>query len=276
MATPFKITWFFNAQKEGFSESWYITSNSAQAAMNSALGVAPSRAAMIGTNAFIEATRVSDETIIGDSLIDFTPFSPTGAASTLTHDQAAAAILCRVSAQANLYRRQLWLRAIPDVWIQFDVATDQFKIDPTLTGLITLFESRIVLQQFQLRVVDKSFIGAPAFVISDVQASPIAGFTRVSTIGVNYADAVNVRIKKCKFVTPFALNGSWTTFNTGVGFFDVRLPFPVVNPQYLGQGVVRIRSPIYVNVEGIQYERPATRRTGRAFFVPRGRRRVKR
>ena len=176
MANPYKLTYFVNCEKQGFTESWYGTADSADLAMKAAKGAAQDRANCIGQPAFIEAIRVSDETVLGDALIDFTPFRNNQAATIGTaRDQAAAAILCRAQAQNNLYRRQLWMRAVPDNWIQFLPLDGTPIISAAATQSIQQFATTAIAQGLSLRVFDKGQAVVP---ITGVIASTQPASTR--------------------------------------------------------------------------------------------------
>lgn len=275
MAT-FLTTLIFNATKNGWSENWYWTGADHASAQAAALVLASARQKLLAQGVILEAVRTSDVAILGDSVIALAPAIPAAGKPALARDNASNAWLSRINAGA-LYRRQLWLRGIPDDWIEFN-ADGTPKPPPAALGKVfDAYVLALTKGPFQLKVIDKG-PGSPLTSILVVAADVPTGLTKVTANGHGLANFDFVRIKGAKGVNASLLNGVWQIQDVTANTFVIGLPaadLATINYVTLS-GKVQKRATTYVNVTSGVILRGGTRKTGRAFFVSPGRRRARR
>lgn len=277
MAT-FKVTFIFNEGRQGWSETWYKTPSGTGAgaieARDSAITLAGLRKVLLGEGAQLEAIRVSNVAIRGDSLVYAfnltTPSNPDRAA-----DLPSNGMLARVEA-TDLYRRQMWLRGMRDEWIIRNIVTGEPIIPAALTAAFMAFNDELVARQWQLRVIDKE---GPNFHEAMVTAIAAAGvYTNLAVAGFGGA-AVGDEVRVHGFVGPdqVLLNKVFKILAADADGVTIPLLFAsLTNPAANIQGKVASRVIVYKAITTSAIMRLAARKTGRAFFVPRGRRQVSR
>lgn len=275
MAT-YKITFIFGADKQGWSELWYVDANDIQTAGLRGLEVASSRKGLLGTGSVLEAIRVSDEAIRNDSLIQLTPPVAAGpGVGNAIRDTPGNAWLCRIQAGA-LYRRQLWLRGIPDSWIVWDQTLRKYEIPAILQARFDAFRDALVAKTFRIRATEKSPTVNPLKPITAIAADP-SGVWKMTSPVHGLANQDYVRISGTKGSNVKQFRGIWQIFGVTADTFFIPLVVVPTSPVwYIGGGMVQRRTTSYKVIDGGTLLRPALRRTGRAFFVPAGRRPVKR
>ena len=270
----YKLIFFFDGQKQGWSETWYEQASSLSQAESDLSTLAQARADMLCPPNRIESIRASDVSIKGDSLVSFFGWSPKNPdVLNLTRDQQGAAVLVRAVAGVGLYRRMMWLRGIPDDWIQFDNAGKPVASAPANKAL-GLFEAALTAAKWQLRVIEKQTANAVLTPITGFAQSAVPGYTTVTAPGTPFGNGSSVRIHGAKNNTTFNPNGVWNVFNYAGNTFDIPLTWPTPAPIWAAFGTVQWRFINYVNVDSLNIERADFRKTGRAFFVQRGRRLV--
>lgn len=273
-----KTTFIFNEGKSGWSETWYKTGASLSTTINNiltdALVLKGLRTPLLGQGCVLEAIRISDVAIRGDSKL-WSAFLTAPTDQTQSADAAGFSMLCRVEA-GSLYRRQQWLRGIRDDWLVRDIVTGQPIAPPALTTAYTAFRLQLINDHWQLRCIDKE---APNLIVS-----PITGFIADGTntkvlaagfAGVQVGDEVRVR----GIVGPDAkaLNKVWKVLAADAAGVTIGLPFAsLIAPALDLLGKLQTRVVVYKDITDAEMLRLATRQTGRAFFVPRGRRPPKR
>lgn len=274
----FKATFIFNEGRQGWSETWYSSGATTGATINDVYGDAVAlsilRKQMLGEGATLEALRVSDIAIRGDSR--FTEFFiPTPANQDLAADLPSNGMLARVEAGA-LYRRQMWLRGMRDEWIVRNIVTGVPIIPPALLAAFQAFNDELVARQWQLRVIDKS---PPNFFDNPVTAIAADGIlTRFTVLGFG-AIPIGAEVRSHNWTGPdkAALNKVFKVVSADAIGVTINLAFATLtNPALDLTGMLASRIIVYKNITRSEILRLAARQTGRAFFVPRGRRRVKR
>jgi hypothetical protein len=280
VAIDAKVTFVFNDGRQGWSETWYlgaIVDLGTAAARAATLGVA--RRELLARGVSLEYIRTSDEAVLGDSLVSITRAAVAGGtvAGGLAPDTPYNAILVRAQAGA-LYRRQVWLRGIPDDWIRRNATDPPFYQAPG---------QQVALASFLLELTK-----APAFAIRAIAKE--AGVTvprRVNGVTFNgatgryvldvgahgFANNDQVRVRAAKPASAAALNGVFGL--TGVTGTTVEItPSPAdggIVGYLAGSASIAKRVIAYYPINFGVAVRYAKRATGRAFFVPRGRRRVR-
>lgn len=109
-----KVNFFFSAGKQGWSETYYTNTADGTGAVARAGALGTARIGLLANNVQFEAIRVSDDAVQGDSDLDAAPqLAGAKLQADALPDPPFVALLIR--AQAGLtYRRQLYLRGLPD------------------------------------------------------------------------------------------------------------------------------------------------------------------
>ncbi len=292
----YKVDFIFNADRQGWDESFYQTVSSSDVAIQQAIAVGQTRVKLLGNQNQIDAIRVSDVDILGDSVVDeslATANIRIGAAT--AHDLVAVSVLGRATAE-NKYRRQIWVRGIPDKWTEFDPATGRSTLRET-APFITAWNTwvaQVIGKGYQLRVINKD---TPFKPITGVLINPANNQTLIRCPGHGYVAGTMIRIKGCKFANnpgetldengKSLVNGVWQVRDVQqlpppaaqfapADWFEIPSQFIGVTPAYVSGGKAQARIVAYKTIDFMTYSRSAKRDTGRAFFVPRGRARGKR
>jgi len=292
----FQVTFIFNAERQGWSEIFYWTGSSHTDALAAALPVGTARLALLGSTHQLEAIRISDVDILGDSLPDVSLNNQNiDTSAARAHDVPSVAVLGRASAE-NLYRRQIWVRGMPDKFIEFDPKTGKTLLKQTaaFTAAWDTWSSSLIQKGFELRVNNKA---TPIQVITGVLVSQGDGLTAIRCPAHGYKAGDMVRIKGCKFANPpgatldpqgkSLVNGLWQVRDivnapppaaqlNPVDWFEIPSEFGPITPAYVSGGKAQKRVTVFKKIDSMIYLRAAKRDTGRAFFVPRGRARGKR
>jgi len=261
-------TMIFNQGKHGWSETWYQTVSTHAQALGALINLSTKRSLLLGTNAGIEYLRVSDVSVPFDAEVTVTGtdviVQPTFC------DTPWNAIYCRVNAGPK-YRRQVWLRGIPDVWILFN-ANNISPLNPILEQVFRNFRQSLISNGFQLRVIDKEgFAGVPLDVTAMAVAGDYISYNVPGVAGVKVGEMV--RIAKTTGPDRKKLNGrrkiraiAGTVLTLDVKADDIADLGANIPGEFWYQKIA------YKNVESGSVIRPAKRDTGRAFFVSAGRR----
>jgi hypothetical protein len=269
MANGWKIDFIFNGGRQGWSETWYKFGDG-----------------LTYDTVFI---RVSSMSVVGDSLPRSKPptfVDPQTSANPRGIVEKAWLFRATAGSGGGLYRRQVWLRGMPDAWSDWDAQTGRAKVPDLLNDKIKAFRDALILKNFSLRVLDKTVapktiknvtIQNGAYVITtdlahglgtsytDVDGVPRR--TRIRISGANFAgnDLEVANGKHINGVTEL----SAVTNDT---LTAVKAPLDEATPiQYVGGGRLVSQVYVYVPVVDLVRIKLAKKDTGRAFFVPRGR-----
>jgi len=265
-------TIIFNQGKLGWSETWYVAANEHIAALSAIVGIANGRMALLGSNAVIEGTRISDVAQTQDSLVSI--IEGNQGRSPSRSDTPWNAIYCRFIT-GPLHRRQVWLRGIPDLWISLS-ENNVNMIPDDLRSAFTRFKNSLTRNGALMRVIDKN--GAQGVPIDmTLLGESTDGYVNFTVPGVTTAVGKNFRVANTSGPDRQLLNGVHKV-RAVVGNV-VTSNIKVSDLEDLGDNI-----PGKWWYQNIAYEpvldgiimRPAKRSTGRAFFVPRGRRAVRR
>ena len=268
----FKATMIFNAGRQGWTESFYLTAADYASADPRMIALAAARIPMLGLGASLEAYRLSNEAIFGDALTVPYSYGDNGSNAGLARDVANTCALMRVQA-TDLYRRTVTIRGVPDEWVYYTVADNSMSLKRELLQAMTVFGIALVTNSFQIKSVSKDDADVALKKLDNATVDPVKGVRIVPLGGNNYANGDVVRISKARGTNMQFVNGTWTVTEAGALDFFIRSYPP--NPPgilYLDSGEIRRKRPAYTNINRASPLRPASRKTGRAFFVPRGRR----
>jgi len=270
MAT-YQGTLIFNQGRYGWTETWYLTQSTYLDAQTKIVNYGTTRVKLLGIGARIEAARVSDVAFLQDSL--FVPLGLDGTGQGTDADTPWNAILGRFDG-GPLYRRQFWMRGVPDDWIILTGGNP--NVNPVVAALNSAFgavRASILANGLQLKVIKKDGAGGVPIDVTGISLDA-NGFLQFNIAGLTGGPNATFRISGMQGPDPKIVNGVYkiksnnaalvvTTFKPGVGF----------DPTDYAAGTAKPRIVEYISVTGGQILRTSKRSTGRAFFVSRGRRR---
>lgn len=275
MPQNYKGEFIFKCQEQGWSETWYHQEDSTQAAYSNMRAVAQARADCTGQHVILQAIRVSDEAIIGDSFLwqaDWTTSIPGKSLNNLPADLSETAWLARVEA-TSLYRRSLWLRGLPDAYTRRDTA-GQMLFDPNFKPAFDNLKIAMFDNNFRLKVLSKNKVtNLSGNVTGIAPVNPPANTLwdlTVGTAGYQQGDEVRIRGGKGSGLEPF--RGIFTIQSvTPPTTVTIRLATVTAQPVILAFPNITKRTYEYPKITSVTPLRVRSRKTGRAFFVPRGR-----
>lgn len=265
----YKVSFIFNQNRFGWSETWYLNVSNIPAAKTAGQKLAMARAKILGRQSILEAFRVTDveqPRICGLVVLD--------ALGTAEYDTDTPwnGVLVSVCAQ-DLYHRSFILRGLPDVFIHWDNIENRMTI--TGEGVTAFKPMRDALkgQPWQLRVISKD----PADVGQGFNGPLAAGDGGNTTFAyIHPALSAGDTVRISGYVGPDAkmLNGVHKVLkNTGAAI-TIDLPFATLTDAAANLGGKTGRRKItYIAVTDATVLWPRKKSTGRAFFVPLGRRR---
>lgn len=285
MPDGFKGTFFFRFGGFAWSESWYLQAADLGTSWTQMDKCAERRAEMLGSGALLYAIRVSDPATPRVALtrpVNY-PGPPDSALTTV--DTPYNAIYVKTQDANTLYRRQLWMRGIPDSWIMYDQVTKNPIINGLAQQAITRFATRAIANNLQMRVIDASLVSNPRRMVSNIALQGVTNLFLITAPGHGFASGQYVRIKNCKGSNlqvaaggiVRAVNGVWPVSVLTADTFTIPLTGSPTNPPvYTGGGYAQARPIKYVNVRFLDYIRFAKRDTGNPSGRVRGRRRAPR
>ena len=159
-----------NLGRQGWQEKLYLPATDPTTALATLLNLANARLDMLNPLAQIDAVKVSDVAIIGDSLPDYTMASKRSAfTAALTRDQATTSLLCRAFSKVNAagggslqYQRSIELTGIPDEWTNYDPVTGAGLIPGTakcpagFTARFNAWVTKLIALGFCIKALDKN------------------------------------------------------------------------------------------------------------------------
>lgn len=263
-----KITYLFNADRQGWSESWYVSKASVRAALDAADAARQARMDLLGQGATIEAVRASDVAVPQDANYYYYPGgSPTSGPG--ARDNPTNAYYVRVFA-TELYHRQMWMRGMPDSWCEWSVTLNRYVFTALMGIRINAFFAKAIENGFQLQTVLRG-AAAPFFRATTVAAGA-DGNAQLTVPGLAVDTASQVYFKAGVKSNVKYLNGRHWPYNIAPGGGTFQIPMAYVQGlPYKGGAEARKVGTGYINVTGHVPLRPGSRRVGRAFFVPAGR-----
>jgi len=267
----YKLTLVFNQGRTGWTETWYAFKSNTEIMMTALKNVATYRQRLLGAGASIEYLRVSDVAILQDSTVQ--PITSWGSNSAPpSADQPWNAVYCRCEA-TDMYRRQVWLRGLPDEWI--DPAGDNPAspaVNPPYNRPLLQFQNALINNGFQLRVINKEGSAGANTAITGISAGD-AGRTRLAVGTAPGAVGDEFRVSQFTGPDKALLNGVKKIAGAGAGYVEIATPFSSLTaPASNVGGKSKPRQIAYREVTSLQAIRTAKRSTGRAFFLPVGRR----
>jgi hypothetical protein len=287
MADPInvKLDFVFTGLNGGWSETFYITIDSLNAALETGYQSANKRTALLGKSGLMTEIRASDVAVIGDSSIDTRCQALPN--SGLDDDSLQAAALCRLEG-GNNHRRGYLVRGLPDDWI----TVNNQGTNMVLTGdgkkpLTAWFTSIMADPKYALRCKQRRGEAAGVGIPLEYK---IINFTQGAT-NVNYTDVTidatlipnligtDMYIAGCR-KSANAADGKWTILAKVPGDIPnttvVTIPLlwgrmAYAQPAHWVKGVMYSAATIFPAISKAVYERMSIKKTGRPFDLPRGR-----
>lgn len=270
----YRVTFFFESGQSGWTESYYRVTANHQQAMNAARGLfLTRRLGMTGSNVNCQAIRVTDPDPPRDTLLETVnannPQNPRG-------DYPGLGVHVRLSAGPQYWREQIF-RGPPDSWMVYSEALGLFTYTADWQLNFQQFEIQLVNAGWSLRVFDR--VGVPAVKVVDVDREPAASLAIITTDGA-HGLVIGQTVALTGIVGRIGVNGQTIrrptghyqviTTPTGTTFGVLQsLPSDYV---YSHGGTSRAVTYAYPVISRADVREPRTRRPGRAFFVPAGRR----
>jgi len=268
-----RATFFFqNTRAQGWSETLFTLDTTLSKAGTDAYALAKLRAALMGAETSLIGIRVSDDLVKRDSqLVELPEFGITAtywAATPPDSDFANTCVVVRMSAADNIHRRSLYLRGIPDNVITLGGA---FNPSPAFLSNFNTWANAVSNGTWAIKSRVQSSTVFPISLIT--QATPSGLITVTTPSAHGFVQAQQVVMAGVKG-SPF-LNGVWKifsvpspttfTFLCNTIFFD-----------WLGVGTVTALNYQLYQIATCVAERIGSRKAGRPFGVPPGRRKATR
>lgn len=267
-------TMFMQQGSRGWTESWYNPTAGSTNALNLTSSLALVRRIGLGAQSYISALRVSDPLVRGDSAFETFDLNNPASVNELLGPSDMPSAVWYVQAQAGPFvRRQLTMRGMPDAWYRLKegpVNPDQ----PGVPGELTRF-----LKQYIQALQNGGFgLWAPSLQLGD-NGTPVIDVGRQAVTNYiqltcpaggfplpNAGDQIRLYTPH---LTPKIATLQYVQGQVGgvVTLLDAT-PGAIT---YLGGMRLRVRSHQVVGITDLVPLRPSRRKTGRAFFVPRGR-----
>ena len=271
----YKVTWIFNQHKQGWTETFYRTASNYTDAKNFALAHVPTRLGLCGRGVTIEAIRISDVDILGDGCLEVNP--PNQGPYPADADNPWCAALVGLCAGDRLYRRSLWLRGIPDSWMARDAVTGDCGFPTVMKSRVDALINHLKISNWKLKVIKKTGAGTAPATITNISDNPATGRIVFTTTLAGLTVGDTVRVTDFSGPDKKKLNKTWKIMSITGTDIEVDGKFADLEDATLDAGGKMKRRIIdYVDVEEGSLLRCMWKKTGRAFFVPAGRRRVSR
>lgn len=280
MAGPYKFTMLFNVSTgQGFSESWYYQSASTigQLSLTDFDALATARDNLCASFVNLVGWRLSDTTDPRKTYVKtFTDVSQAGNIP----DPASTAWLASARGADGVGRRQFWMRGILDSWVSFNLTTNQWNVVGGFKSKFDAFVSLLTSQgsNWRIQTITSRKQSATARGVATVAPSVSGNTTLLSLADVTPYGSTPIIVsgfkKPLSYLNGTYINGSGYDVNAGTN--SIILLQRQVNANaasFFGKGgVVRTKQTTLTPITHVELVSPRSRRVGRAFFVPAGRR----
>ena len=275
---PFKFTMFFNFGGSGFSETWYNTQSGNISSLNPAPfdQLAEARDALCAAQVNLVGYRITDMT---NPRQTYTRNYPPVTGATAAPDTISNAQLAIVHGANGVGRRQFWMRGMVDDWTEYDLTTSSWKVIPAFQTRYQNFVSRLTNVQngWAIQTIQPRKGGTGLQIVDHITAQAGTSSALLSVPDGSIYNSLNIIVSG--FKKPLSrLNGTYiypTGYNWGAT--TIQLPQKFITAAQAtayptSTASVRTRVTALTNITQLQLDAPRSRRCGRAFFVPRGRR----
>lgn len=279
----FKYSMLFNFQGQGFSESWYTTAGTLLGTSGSLnppfLPLAIARANMTGKYVLLVGVRLTD--LSNPRNTQTYAFAQKAQAGD-DPDNVTNSFLVNVRGAANVGNRSLFIRGLPDDAIVWNDAAQVFSPVGVMVRQFSAYRNALLNDGWQLRAVQPIAKPIPAGqLISAITNNPVTDAVVITTSAAMPNQTLPLLVSGFKKPLSF-LNGTYQpnsgftiTSGSSVTLRNRAMTLPQSLTFVSGSAAVRTQNFAFVNVNRVTIEFPRERRTGRAFFVPAGRRRAR-
>ncbi len=263
----FKVNYFFEGRlNTGWSETLYTTATDYTTALGRATQLADFRGALSGKDITLFDIRVSDDSIIGDSLTSG-PRTIEPVVKTKDADVSWTAAQIRMLS-GSLYRRTLMLRGVPD--FLYSLENDDVPFQGQWTKAFERYRNKLVQLQFSIKAKARTGPGAAlkiGTITVGVGNPPNYLVTTFLAHGLVPGDQVFLyNLKEAPQLAGLQTVAGLSGAN---GFIINKDPSPAF--VYRQRSYLRKVTYIYPIIDSAQFIRIAKRATGRPFALFRGR-----
>lgn len=279
-----KIEWFFDAGEQGWSETFYAPQSFVGSPLqyfDIALQIAKKRVACLAANCYLRVMRISDPDAPRTAQHSYS-FANTvnDVAGILPRDVAGTAARYNLYSAAHRYRRQCWLRGLPDEWIEFDVDGNTHFTQPFLNATRVLFAA-IIAAQWSIQAINKEEPpnGPATRRIENITRHATSGMTKVKVTGHGYTPGQLVRIRGAQFdrsllqvnrVWPVQLEPTDGLVPANEFLIDERVS-DLNFGTYNGKGTVRLQALTYAPIVFVDRIEATAHDVGQVQYRRRGR-----
>jgi len=262
----YKVNFLFGFGKQGWSETYYHQATANVDVVNFSKALAQERKRLMAYGPVLEAIRVSDDAVKGDAQLIPSNIVGTGSVGDMPCDKIETAWYVRLEA-GFFYRRQLHLRGLPDDWTtsaEF-AGPGIWQPTPAFKAAAERFCAYVVDNQWLIRVKQRGAENEDRLVTNAVRDD-----NDIWTITGDFAD--------------------WPQFGKCIGLRDLEVPQLYGEQRYVATAVntikiqpkigggawgvgghFRLVKIVYEDITTAALIRASNRKTGRPFFLTRGR-----
>lgn len=267
----FKCDMIFNAGAQGFVESWYHSTVSHSAAIDTTKQLSNARSGMLAAGVIIEAIRVSDIAVRGDSQIETQATSNISGQSTFNPgDPIFTGWYARFNAGTQA-RRQFFMRGMPDDWWKIN-AGDSHRtalVPQPAVDAFREFRAKLLELDFQMLVLEP-VTSNPEFFVAGVAPDPTDPTLTLITHSAGFTPTNNKCIIYRGASIPGLRGHQKVQSIVDPTLFKIYFQYPS-GSLYSGDAAVRRADRTPQSVTDGNILRIGKRDTGRALFPTRGR-----
>lgn len=266
----FKVQFLFSLGRYGWSETYYCTTSNHTETEKKARELARIRAEGLAESVYIEAIRISDEDIKGDALLVPVQLGRrTAATSGKPPDVPQTSWYMRIQS-ANLYRRQLHIRGIPDEWTEavtdFVTAGSAWAPADSLLKFATKYGAYLVANEWKMKVNERGAGNEPRQIANAVR-NPESGVWTITAAVADWPVTGKCRVSRLP-----GLEALWGIQKyTATAANTIRIAPSLNAGEWFNGGEITLQKNIYVDIDSAVLQRVSNRKTGRPFFLTRGR-----
>lgn len=272
----YKVSFIFRQSAQGWTESWYLDAETITLALDVMQKLAPHRSRLLGLGTHIQAVRAAE--VGKPRAANLRMLSTPLETSSEKSDYPSASIVVRLVGLDDRQRRVMTLRGCPDIPVKEDTDQKRIKVDNKLQKILDTFITEANNVGIKFRTPDRS---DPINSGQSIQSfTSLADRVVITSVDLNALTTDRIRIKKVRGLSKTEasrINRTHKILSKTGDTYRIDLPsltLPKLGDAYAGKAY-RI-TPTYDGLRSAKIIRVGKRATGRAFFVPRGRRKKRR
>lgn len=269
-----KFVSIFGAQAGGWTETWYRDGSSLANVKSMTDALANTRCGLLSEGAFLEAIRVTVVESVSQS--HFEPYAPDftqGRRYPTPRDSIQTTIVARIES-SNGSRRMWQISGVADNLVFFDPLSGKMVFDNVFDGRFQLFLNTLKNAPYTLRVISKdpTNVGERQILSANSLGN---GHFQVEVDNCPYVRGDTIRISKVNTIARPFISGTWRVNSVANNIISVDSPIATTSFSAGPGGVVRRQIAAFASIINGTLRAVGNRKRGRAFFVPRGRRRAR-